>query len=184
MTEDAAKAIFLPFRPRLLRDSSNFLGAHKSEAQDMVEDTFLAAFPRLGSYQGPIPMYIWLRQLCLRLCYARLRDRANVLTCLEEELADYARQANLKASASENLQLKSQQQRELLRELIKRLSPLNRQMIELRNLHGMTYAHIAYTLGISLPALTARLLAARTELRERMRSRPESSPPGKMPVAA
>ena len=184
MNEESEAHIFKSYRPRLLRACMGFLGTQASEAEDIVHDCFLVALPKLTDYTALQPMHAWLRQICLRLCYARLRNSSHILCCLEDDLNAYRIQASIEAVASDNLDVKEQQRLELLREWIKRLKPDMRLMIELRNIHAMTYATIGSTLGINRPLVQARLLAARSQLRESLESRPQNSAPTHFPVAA
>jgi RNA polymerase sigma-70 factor (ECF subfamily) len=172
------------FRPRLIRASRGFLGAWAPEAEDMVQDTLWVAGPKIRPDSPPEAAYALLRQLCLRLCCARLRDRGGVLLCLEDELRRYMRSLDLEPVASGNLQLQKQQQMELLRELIKQLKLEDRQVIELRNLHGMSYSQVSQTLGIPLASVMSRLARARIQIRELASGAPKKDSPGHLPLAA
>jgi RNA polymerase sigma factor (sigma-70 family) len=182
--EGQAEQIFQAFWPRLLRASQGFLGAQAAEAEDMVRDTYLAAFPRLDRYDPSDCTYDWLRQICLRQCYARLRSREGVLVGIEHELKIYRERCGIESLNTANLELLAQQQLELLRELIKGLPPESRQVIQLRNVHGMTYAQIGETLGLSGAGLMARLLRARAQIRELLVNLPVIGAPDKQPIAA
>jgi RNA polymerase sigma-70 factor (ECF subfamily) len=184
MTEGQAEETFQAFWPRLLRASQGFLGVQSTEAQDMVHDTFLVAFAKLDRYAPSEATYAWLRQICLRLCYARLRSRDGALGCLEEELKRYRDREGIARVNSENLELQKQQQLELLRELIKRLPPDSRQVIQLRNVNGMTYAQICQTLDLPPAALMARLKRARALIRDLLSDFPVGTAPDMQPLAA
>ncbi len=73
---DAERELFETHRPRLLRASWYFLGGQDTGAEDIVQETFIIAYRKMGGYVFRAPIYAWLRQICLRLCYARLRARA------------------------------------------------------------------------------------------------------------
>jgi RNA polymerase sigma-70 factor (ECF subfamily) len=161
-----AKAEFIRlYRPRLLRSSQVFLGELRAEAEDMVQDTFLVALPRLKILDLSAPVFLWLRQICLRLCYARRRSRDGVLICLEEDLRAYMRRMQVEQVRSGHVEVQSQQKMELLRELIKQLAPPDRQIIQLRNVHGMSYAQIGQVLSIPLATVVERLAQARDQIR-------------------
>jgi len=153
------------FRPRLLRASQDLLGERRDEADDMVQDTFLVAFPRLKQCDLSAPVYPWLRQICVRLCYARRRSRDGVLSCLEGELQAYMRRMNVQRVGSGLAEVQAQQKLEILRELIKQLPPSGRQIIQLRNVHGMSYDQIGQVLAIPRGAIVERLAEARGQLR-------------------
>lgn len=61
------------FRPRLYSTSMGILGGNGPEAEAAVRDTLLAALPLFKGGHDSSSAYAWLRQICLRCCYARLR---------------------------------------------------------------------------------------------------------------
>jgi RNA polymerase sigma-70 factor (ECF subfamily) len=158
------------FKPRLLRASVAFLAGQAAEAEDMVQDTFLVALPRLGQRPPGEPLFPWLRQVCLSLCCARRRCRSGVLLCLEDDLQAYMRSMGVETVSSSNATVQKQQKLALLREMIKRLEPESRQMIQLRNVHGMSYAQIGQVLGLPPAGVSAQLSAARGRLHRSMES--------------
>jgi RNA polymerase sigma-70 factor (ECF subfamily) len=153
------------FRPRLLRCSKGFLGDQNAECEDMVQDTFLVALPRLKNRDLGAPVFPWLRLVCLRLCYARRRGRDGVLICLDDELNTYMRRMDVEQVRTANAEVQIQQKKELLREVIKQLAPAERQIIQLRNVHGMNYAQIGQVLDLSPTAIAERLAEARGHIR-------------------
>ncbi|HTB21798.1 MAG TPA: hypothetical protein VK914_03735 [bacterium] len=75
------------FRPRLLRTSAYLLGDAGPAAEEVVEETFRFALPRL-ELASNIRLYDWLRQNCLRLCYVRLRIQSGIAAGQELEDGD------------------------------------------------------------------------------------------------
>jgi RNA polymerase sigma factor (sigma-70 family) len=175
---------FERYRLRLYRASLGFLGAKTSEAFDMVHDTFLVSYPWIEEAEPGQPTFAWLRQICLRLCYSRLRDSVSCLACLDLDLKAFMAHTGLERVDSANLGLNEQQQLLVLGGWIKRLTPESRLMIELRNVHGMSYASISRTLNQPLEVIPIRLLNARLQLREALKGYPKSGSPTKLPVAA
>jgi len=147
------------FKPRLLRASVAFLAGQAAEAEDMVQDTFLVALPRLGQRPPGEPLFPWRR-----------RCRSGVLLCLEDDLQAYMRSMGVETVSSSNATVQKQQKLALLREMIKRLEPESRQMIQLRNVHGMSYAQIGQVLGLPPAGVSAQLSAARGRLHRSMES--------------
>ena len=154
------------YRPRLLRASMYFLGGQDAEAEDIVQDTFIIAFPKLKDYVFEAPIYAWLRQICLRLCYARLRNRSRMLMSLEEDLELYMQRMAVERLQNNDLESLKQQRLQLLSELKKQLSSDSAAIIELRCDQGLSYAQISATLGIPLGTVMSRLARARTQLRK------------------
>ena len=179
MSGEPEVLIFGPYRARLLRACMGFLGTRAAEAGDMVEDTFLVAIPTLQSHVSDPALHTWLRQICLRLCYARLRNSGQNLACLEDDLKSYMRRRGAEPVGSDNLDVQEQQKLGHLSEWIKRLPPDLRLMIELRNVHGFSYKKIGLTLGIPVAMVASKLLNARLRMRESLTNLPND-----LPVAA
>jgi DNA-directed RNA polymerase specialized sigma24 family protein len=82
----SAEAEFIAlFRPRLLRTCAYLLDGAGPAAEEVVEETFRFALPRLGLASN-LRLYDWLRQNCLRLCYVRLRGDGRITA--GQELGD------------------------------------------------------------------------------------------------
>jgi RNA polymerase sigma-70 factor (ECF subfamily) len=162
---EAEETFFKRYRPRLIRASAYFLGGHDSEAEDIVQDAFMIALPKLSVYVFKAPIYAWLRQICLRLCYARLRTRGRVLVTLEEDLEMFMRRLALERVQNKDLEIQKQQRLALLTELKKHLNTSSQQILELRDVKGMSYILISKNLGVPMGTVMSRLARAREQLR-------------------
>ena len=163
---DAEDEFFKMYRPRLFRASMYFLGANDSEADDIVQETFIIALPKLKDYVFNAPIYAWLRQICLRLCYARMRSRKRVLMSVEEDLEMLLRRQAEERVQNESSEIEKQERLKLLDGLKKHLSPDSRQIIELRHVQGMSYVLISQSLKIPLGTVMSRLARARDQMRK------------------
>jgi DNA-directed RNA polymerase specialized sigma24 family protein len=65
------------FRPRLLRTCAFLFGDAEAEAEEVIQETFRFALPRLR-HVANTQVYAWLRQTCLRFCYIRLSGQARI----------------------------------------------------------------------------------------------------------
>jgi len=171
----AEETFYKMYQPRLLRTAMYFLGGHDSEAEDIVQDTYIVAMPKLKDYVFRAPIYAWLRQICLRLCYARLRTRNRVLVSLEEDLELFMRRQAVERVDKDDNEIQKQQRLALLVVLKTRLSQTSQDIIELRDVQGMRYAQIAKTLGIPMGTVMSRLARARDQLRALALAEPEPS---------
>jgi RNA polymerase sigma factor (sigma-70 family) len=170
---DAEDQFYKMFRPRLYRASLYFLGAHDSEAEDIVQDTFMVALPKLKDYDFKAPIYAWLRQICLRLCYARMRKRSRVLMSMEEDMEVMMRRQALERVQSSDREAIKQEKLGLLHELKKQLNADSGQIIEMRHVQGLTYVQISQALAIPLGTVMSRLARARDQIRKLVEEAPE-----------
>jgi RNA polymerase sigma-70 factor (ECF subfamily) len=162
----AEEKFFKMYRPRLYRASMYFLGGQDTEAEDIVQDTFVIALPKLKDYVFRAPIYAWLRQICLRLCYARLRTRSRVLASLEEDLELFMQRTAIERIQSQDLEAIKERRLARLRVLIQQLNPNSRQIIELRSVQGMSYTLISQALNIPIGTVMSRLARARDQIRK------------------
>ena len=170
----AEEAFFKMFYPRLYKAALYFLGGQDSDAEDIVQDTFMIALPKLKDYDFCAPIFAWLRQICLRLCYARLRNRNRVLMTLDEDLEVHMESRALESMERDELFVQKQVKIEILTRLKEQLSPYSRGIIEMRDMQGMTYAEIGRNLGIPIGTVMSRLARSRDQLRNMLQSIPEA----------
>lgn len=178
---EAEDRFYKIFRPRLLRASAYFLGYNDPEIEDIVQDTFVIAIPRLQFYDFRAPIFAWLRQICLRLCYARMRTRSRLLMSLEEDLELFMQRMAAERTQSVDLEAQKVERLDLLRELKLRLNPMSREIIELRNVQGLSYAKISQALNVPVGTVMSRLARARDQLRELVRGAQGAAVPDKEP---
>jgi DNA-directed RNA polymerase specialized sigma24 family protein len=79
----AQQEFFLAYRDRLYRTCVHFLGYQDREAEDIVQEVFLIAHQKLAAFDFKHKLSTWLIQICVNLCFERLRQRKRVL--LQEE---------------------------------------------------------------------------------------------------
>ena len=133
------------------------------EAQDAVQDTFLAAFRALLAGTRPRDPEAWLatiaRNECLRRIRARMREPLALTAEPEDRVADVHELATTRAAAT------------LLWREIAQLPPHQREAVVLRELGGRSYDQVAEELGVSTGAVESLLFRARGRLRGRLRVR-------------
>lgn len=161
---DHQNASFETMRPRLLRSCRGYLGQRQAEASDIVQDAFMAFAEGGGADASLEDSGERWRQRCLQLCGARMRSDEGEVRSLEAELELVRLRLGVEPVDSRNLAVRKQQSLDLLGEAIKPLSLPARQVLELRNVKGLSYAQVGGTLGLSWGEVSARLSKARLEL--------------------
>jgi RNA polymerase sigma factor (sigma-70 family) len=70
------------FRPKLYRACCHLLGYKDSEAEDVVQDTFIAALGQLPSFQFRSSLFRWLYQIAMYKSYRVIRKRRRQVSTL------------------------------------------------------------------------------------------------------
>lgn len=143
------------------------------DAEDVLQDTFLKAYSRLGQFEGNAKFYTWIVRVAVNEALMRMRRGKNRVTVsLDQELetSDGAIQRELPAETeSPEESLSRTELRESLTQAIESLSEIYRPVFVLRDVEGLSTEETAEMLNISLPAVKSRLLRARLQLRQKLR---------------
>ena len=143
LSVDDLDARFERARPRVLAVARSILGAEGAE--DVVQDTYLAARLRIDQLRDASSLDRWLARIAENLCYHVLRR-----TAMEgRHLPRLAEQATDSDPA--------------LRDLIERLPLRERAILVLHYAHGYTLEEVAGLLSLSYP--NVRALISRTRRR-------------------
>ncbi|MFB3910504.1 MAG: RNA polymerase sigma factor [Candidatus Eisenbacteria bacterium] len=132
----------------------------RDEALDLLQETYLRAFRRLGDYRGEAPLEVWLRAIALRMAMdwkRRWLPRRKRALPLEEGRF---------AAVTEQRSVHFDSERRALRDALGRLSPSQRGALLLREWEGWSFREISTALRCE--ESTARVHHARA--RERMRA--------------
>ena len=128
-------------------------------AADAAQDTFLAAFRAIGSFQATARLSTWLHRIAVNECLMKLRsDRRRRTVPLEAG-------CELNAPREPEM-IERGETADRVREGIGQLPESFRTIIELRDLEGLDTAATAARLGTSEAVVKTRLHRARHALRE------------------
>ncbi len=133
----------------------NVLG-NRSEAEDLVQDVFLRLYRKVNGFmfRSSLKTYIYRTTVNTALNYLRKRRDSG----LKEEA--------LKADDRPNNRWED---KELVRQILRRLSPDARLILVLREVEGLAYEDIGRALGIGVNTVKSRLNRAREEFRKQGR---------------
>lgn len=133
------------------------------DAEDAVQEAFLSAYRAFTSFRGQSKASTWLYRIVVNTCLMKIRKekaRAGYLTVTDYEdevVHDWGADPE-RAAINGELQ-------DELEGGLRRLSPELRATVVLRDVQGFATEDAADVLGISVPALKARLHRARCLLR-------------------
>ena len=139
--------------------------------EDLVQETFLRAYDRLGTFNPEYRFKTWLLAIANNLGIDTLRRRRDVVEFNPELHAPTT--GGPEASAVESERARS------VRDAVLTLPETYSVPLVLRYAEGLTYAEIAEVLDVTIPALKSRLFRARNMLAEKLdHERPERTTSG------
>lgn len=156
---EAFSGLYRQHAGRLYNLTYRMVGA--SEADDLLQDIFLQAYRKLGSYKGESSLGTWLYRLATNLCLDHLRSRqgkmSQVTDSLDDEGADPVVEPVRPAEANAA--------RLDLEQAISNLPPSYRVAFVLHDVEGYQHDEIAKLLGIAEGSSKSLLHKARMRLR-------------------
>jgi RNA polymerase sigma-70 factor (ECF subfamily) len=155
----ATRELVGAYGDRLLRSAFTLCG-NETEAQDLVQDTFIQAMRSAGRFQGRSTVYTWLHGILLNLTRHYHRNRKWIVYD--------DRPAGREVSPSEEspAPLDCGTASVALAEALRQLSRAHREAIVLRYYEDMKIQEIARRLGISKGTVKSRLHYALAELQK------------------
>lgn len=144
---------------------------NRPDAEDEVQAAWVQAWTHLGSYECHGSFCAWLSRIVSNQCLMRLRTaRLMPVTSVDQvfESESTFRLEVVDQRASPEDLVGEKQVACVLRNEIRRLPPLLRDVLVRREFENVEMAEIALHLGISLAAAKSRLMRARVELRQRL----------------
>ena len=151
------------FAASILRD--------RSDAEDEVQEAFCKAFEHLEQYRGGGQFLTWLLRIVTNQCLMLIRARRHVQFLYldaesDREMSSPKELRGLLADPEQ--ELVHDELCEVLQQEIRRIPPLLKNVLLLRDVQELPMLDVAARLRITVPAAKSRLLRARTELRDRM----------------
>ena len=151
---DGAAELFERYAPALLRFTDRML-SDRASAEEVTQEVFLKVISRAHQYDGRAGVASWLFAIAANACRdRRRRDRRASIVPLEAVAEPRARGEGVEATIA------ARQRRHAVREALAELSEEQREALVLARYHGMPYAEIATTLGISVGAVKTRIFRA------------------------
>ena len=152
------------FAASILRD--------RSDAEDEVQEACCKAFEHLEQYRGGGQFLTWLLRIVTNQCLMLIRARRHVQFLYldaesDREISSPKELRDLLADPEQ--ELVHDELCEVLQQEIRRIPPLLKNVLLLRDVQELPMLDVAARLRITVPAAKSRLLRARTELRDRMR---------------
>lgn len=138
------------------------LARSRDEAEDALQQTFLAAWQHIGSFRGDASVRTWLLTIARHAVFAR-RSKLSREPVDPTPIDDLGVRAGWGGPSPEDEAL-SGERAALFAAAFGRLDADAREILTLRELEGLSGEETATLLGLSLPAMKSRLHRARLAL--------------------
>ncbi len=174
---EAQAQFYGDYARRLYPVCVHFLGSGDSDAEDVVQDTFIIAWRKLGKFRFESSLYTWLNHICVNLCYERLRKRKRLLSSLEQDLE------KLTLSQSGWFQKRKDEEEEKkalllkLNTLIDSMGEKCKEILILRDREGVSYIQLAQQLKIPPGTVMSQLARCRKALKQLMQNELKEAKP-------
>lgn len=142
------------------------------DGQDICQEAFLRAYINLNSFRFECSFYTWIYRIVTNLCLDHLRRKnsrgRDVVTTMSpdgEEEAVIDRVSDQRPSASPERNFVARELRRCVVRAMKRLSPRERMVFELKHYHGMKLRTVAGILNTTEGTIKNTLFRATHKLR-------------------
>jgi RNA polymerase sigma-70 factor (ECF subfamily) len=167
--DQAACAELVAEHQRMVYQLAFHLLGDREEALDLSQDVFMRVFRTLPQFRGHSQLRTWIYRIVVnharnRQRWWRRRHRASQVS-LDQHLATHAEPSGNPQVAPDNVFA----QKRLASQLRRALDALpfdQRSVVVLREIDGLSYDEIAFSLGVTLGTVKSRLTRARRALRD------------------
>jgi len=176
--QEAFGVIVERYMPRALAYARQMTGSH-ADAEDIVQDAFVKAYTKLGTFQGESGFYTWFYRLLTNSCLDHLRKRSLVMRVFrfrsgsgeQQDDDDGIEREPDKGSGSSPLAgLENKEAGEAIKKALGRLPERQRAVFLLRHNEDMKTSEVAAVLGITEGAVKSHLARAVASLKKSLRA--------------
>lgn len=168
--EDAVRALVQRHNRKLFRIARGVV-RDDSEAEDIVQETYVRAFTRLGSFRGESAFATWLARIALNEAFARLRRKHATVEFSDAEMAEPFGGGEIimfpltPVQTNPEFETGREQVRHFLEHAIDRLPEPFRMVFILRDVEGYSTEETAALLSLRPETAKTRLFRARRLMR-------------------
>jgi RNA polymerase sigma-70 factor (ECF subfamily) len=169
--QQALETIFGLYSPKLYNIAHRILG-DVADTQEVIQDVFWTAYRKAKTFRGNSQFSTWLYRLTINASLGRIRrSKKNKEVEYEEFLPKFQEDGHHLirpvvdwSNALEEDYAKQELQR-ILKEALDQLKPIDKSVVVLSDLEGLSDKEIAAALGLTVSAIKTRLHRARLFLR-------------------
>ncbi len=170
--EDACADLVSEHQRMVYQLSLNLLGDH-NEALDLSQEVFLRVFRTIHTFRGHAALRTWIYRIVInqarnRQRWWRRRHRAQQVS-LDEHIRDHGDLPASGNGGAPDRVLGQKQLGERIRAALDGLPFDQKSAVVLREIDGLSYEEIGFSLGIAVGTVKSRLARAREALRAQLR---------------
>jgi RNA polymerase sigma-70 factor (ECF subfamily) len=136
---------------------------NEADAEDLTQLTFTKTFSNINTYSSEYAFSTWLYSIAINSCIDFVRKRkANIVSIDKLVNDDEFNAQNSDPNPEENMI--AEQDIAMAKDLLHKLKPAYRQMVEMRYLQEYAYEEIAEKLNIPLGTVKTQLFRAKEQL--------------------
>src|SRR6266511_2138383 len=172
--QDALEAIVNLYSPKLYNVAHRILGVCNI-AEEVIQDVFWTAYRKAKTFRGNSQFSTWLYRLTINAALGKIRRNKKTKEVEYEEFLPKFQEdghhlvrpvVDWSNALDENYAKQELQQ--LLKEALDQLKPLDKSVVVLSDLEGLSDKEIAAALGLTVSAVKTRLHRARLFLRGKL----------------
>ena len=170
--EDACAELVTEHQRMVYQLSLNLLNDH-NEALDLSQEVFLRVFRTIHTFRGQSSLRTWMYRIVInqarnRQRWWRRRHRSQQIS-LDEHIRDHGELPEAGNGGSPDRALGQKLLADRIRQALERLPFDQKTAIVLREIDGLSYEEIGFSLGIAVGTVKSRLARAREALRGELR---------------
>lgn len=154
------------YSPRVFATARRYARLER-EVEDIVQEIWIKAYHKLGSFRGDAPFEHWLMRMAVRTCYdflrAHQRNRESSFSEITDQEDDWLERS---VAAPESADEHADAAKQLIARILEQMSPAGRLIITLLEIEDRSVKEIAEITGWSLPLVKVRAFRARGEMKK------------------
>lgn len=154
------------YSPRVFATARRYARLER-EVEDIVQEVWIKAYQKLGSFRGDAPFEHWLMRMAVRTCYDFLRshqrNRESTFSEISDEEDNWLERY---AAAPELASEEAAAAKQLIQRILDQMSPAGKLIITLLEIEERSVKEIADLTGWSVPLVKVRAFRARAEMKK------------------
>ena len=172
--EDQACTELVDAHQRMVYQLALSLMGDHDEALDLSQEVFLRVFRTIGAFRGQSALRTWIYRIVINQAWNRQRwwrrRHRGAQISLDEHTRNHGELTARSEASSPDQMLDQKEIAERLWLAVDQLPFEQKSAIVLREVHGLSYEEVAFSVGVAVGTVKSRLARAREALREELRS--------------